>query len=143
MNLMGIIGFIHYAMKMRGIILNLLLLWVFSSLACNLSLVPESAPTGQFSCDAIENGTFTTYPVFQILPGGKVIVMGKEGNWQYDAEKKVFTFSGEVSLLEAKYKKGNDSWLVTILPAYQSNFQSSNFVNADEGKLRCYLTKPD
>ena len=123
--------------------LIMLLVWVIITLACNLTLVPESAPTGQFSCDAIEKGTFTTFPVFQILPGGKAIVMGKEGKWEYDAEKKIFTFSGDVSLQEAKYKKGNDSWLIAIQPAYQANYQSANFVNADEGKLRCYLAQPD
>jgi len=130
-------------MKKRHTILSFLLLWALTSLACNLSLVPESAPTGQFACDATENGAFTTYPVFNILPGGKVTVMGKEGTWQYDTDKKVFTFDGDVSLLDAKYKKGNDSWLITIQPAYQANYQTANFVNADEGKLRCYLTKPD
>jgi hypothetical protein len=123
--------------------LFIILLWAFSSLACNLSLVSESAPTGQFSCDAIENGTFTSLPVFQILPGGKVTVMGKEGKWLYDTDRKVFTFSGDVSLQEAKYKKGNDSWLIAIQPAYQPNYEAANFVNADEGKLRCYLARPD
>jgi len=130
-------------MKTYCSLFGFILLWAFSSLACNLSLVPESAPTGQFACDAIENSTFTTYPVFQILPGGKVIIMGKEGKWNYDADRKVFTFSGDVSLQEAKYKKGNDSWLIAILPAYQANYEAANFVNADEGKLRCYLTQPD
>jgi hypothetical protein len=120
----------------------ILLVWAIYSIACNLTLLPESAPVGQFSCDAIENGAFTTCPVFEIFPGGKVVVMGKEGNWEYDTEKKVFTFSGEVSLQNAKYKKGNDSWLIAIQPDYQANYQASNFVNADEGKLRCYLTKP-
>jgi len=129
-------------MKKRHKVFGFLLLWTFSSLACNFTLVPESAPTGQFSCDAIENGAFTTYPVFEISPGSKVTVMGKQGTWQYDTDKKVFTFGGDVSLLDAKYKKGNDSWLITIQPAYQSNYQTANFVNADEGKLRCYLTKP-
>jgi hypothetical protein len=130
-------------MKNHSTQLSLLLLWAFTCIACNLSLTPESAPTGQFSCDVIENGTFATAPVFQIFPGGKVTVMGKEGNWQYDSEKKVFTFSGEVSLQEAKYKKGNDSWLVAIQPDYQANYQKANYINADEGKLRCYLAKPD
>jgi hypothetical protein len=130
-------------MKKRCTLFGLMLLWAFPSLACNLSLVPESAPTGQFACDTIENGSFTTYPVFQILPGGKVTIMGKEGTWQYDANKKVFTFGGDVSLQDAKYKKGNDSWLITIQPAYQANYQAANFVNADEGKLRCYLAQPD
>ena len=130
-------------MKKRSSLFSFMLLWVFSSLACNLSLIPESAPTGQFACDVIENGTFTTHPVFQILPGGKVTVMGKEGNWQYDADRKVFTFSGDVSLQNAKYKKGNDSWLIAIQPAYQANYEAANFVNADEGKLRCYLAQPD
>ncbi len=130
-------------MKKHCTILGLILFWALSSLACNLSLVPESAPTGQFACDAIENGNFTTYPVFRILPGGKVTVMGKDGQWQYDAERKVFTFSGDVSLQNAKYKKGNDSWLIAIQPAYQANYEAGNFVNADEGKLRCYLAQPD
>jgi hypothetical protein len=125
----------------RSIII--LIVCAVASLACNLSLVPDSAPTGQFSFDVIENGTFATSSVFQIFPGGKVIVMGKEGKWQYNSEKKVFTFSGEVSLVEAKYKKGNDSWLVAIQPAYQANYQAANYVNADEGKLRCYLAMPD
>ena len=116
---------------------------IFASLACNLSLVPESAPTGHFACDVIENGAFATRPVFEILPGGKVIAMGKEGKWQYDLEKKIFTFSGDVSLQEAKYKKGNDSWLIAISPAYQANYEAANFINADEGKLRCYLVAPD
>jgi hypothetical protein len=120
-----------------------LLVWTLASIACNISFTPENAPTGQYACDVIENGTFTTYPVFQILPGGKLIVMGNEGKWQYDADKKIFTFSGNVSLQEAKYKKGNDSWLIAIQPAYQANYEAGNFVNADEGKLRCYLTKPD
>jgi hypothetical protein len=130
-------------MKKRYLFLCVLLLWVFSSLACNLSLVSESAPTGQFSCDVIENGSFTSLPVFQILPGGKMTVMGKEGQWQYDANRKVFTFSGNVSLQNAKYKKGNDSWLIAIHPAYQANYQAAKFINADEGKLRCYLAQPD
>jgi hypothetical protein len=130
-------------MKKHIPVIGFILFWALSSLACNLSLVPESPPTGQFACDVLENGAFTTYPVFQILTGGKMTVMGKAGTWQYDADKKVFTFSGEVSLLEAKYKKGNDSWLITILPAYQANFVAANFVNADEGKLRCYLAQPD
>ena len=123
--------------------ISILLIWAIFTIACNLSLVPESAPTGQFACDATENGAFTTYPVFKILPGGKVTVMGKEGNWRYDVDKKVFTFSGDVSLLDAKYKKGNDSWLITIQPTYQLNYQTANFINADEGKLRCYLTQRD
>ncbi len=131
------------AMKRYIPVISFILFWALSSLACNLSLVPESAPTGQFTCDAIANGAFTTYPVFQIFPGGKVTVMGKEGTWQYDVEKKVFTFSGAVSLVDAKYKKGNDSWLITILPAYQANYLAANFVNADEGKLRCYLTQSE
>jgi len=130
-------------MKKHCTLLSLLLLWAFTSLACNLSLVPEEAPTGQFACDVIENSTFATSPVFQIFPGGKVVVMGKDGKWQYNADRKVFTFSGDVSLQEAKYKKGNDSWLVSIQPAYQVNYKTSNFINADEGKLRCYLAKPD
>jgi hypothetical protein len=130
-------------MKKNHILLIIMLLWAFLSLACNLSLVSESAPTGQFSCDAIENGTFTSLPVFQILPGGKMTVMGKEGQWQFDSNRKVFTFSGDVSLQNAKYKKGNDSWLIAIQPSYQANYQAANFVNANEGKLRCYLTKPD
>jgi len=130
-------------MKKRCTFLGLLLVWTFASLACNLSLLPESPPTGQFSCDVIENGVFATAPVFQILPGGQLIVMGKQGTWQYDAAKKIFTFGGDVSLSEAKYKKGNDSWLIAIQPAYQANYQAGNFVNADEGKLRCYLAKPD
>jgi hypothetical protein len=123
--------------------ISILLIWAIFTIACNLSLVPESAPTGQFACDAIDNGAFTTYPVFNILPGGKVTVMGKEGKWQYDAAKKIFTFSGDVSLQNARYKKGNDSWLIAIQPAYQANYQAGNFVNADEGKLRCYLTQRD
>jgi len=130
-------------MKPSHILLELLLFCAFTSLACNLTLLPESAPTGQFVCDLIENGQFTTYPVFEIYPGGKIIAMGKEGKWQYDPQKKVFTFSGDISLLDAKYKKGNDSWLVAIQPAYQANYQAGNFVNADEGKLRCYLTEAD
>jgi hypothetical protein len=130
-------------MKKHRILLIIVLLWAFLSLACNLSLVSESAPTGQFSCDVIENGSFTSLPVFQIMPAGKMIVMGKTGQWQYDADRKVFTFSGDVSLQNAKYKKGNDSWLIAIQPAYQANYQAANFINADEGKLRCYLTKPD
>jgi hypothetical protein len=120
-----------------------LLVWVMTAIACNFTLLPDSAPTGQFACDAIENDAFTTYPVFQIFTNGKLMVMGKEGKWQYDIEKKVFTFSGEVSLLNAKYKKGNDSWLITIQPDYQANYQAAKFVNADEGKLRCYLIHPD
>ena len=119
------------------------LVWTIASLACNLSLVPESAPTGQFACDVIENGAFATRPVFEIQPGGKVVAMGKEGKWQYDLEKKIFTFSGDVSIQEAKYKKGNDSWLIAISPAYQANYEAANFINADEGKLRCYLAAPD
>jgi hypothetical protein len=130
-------------MKKYNTLFSFMLLWAFSSLACNLSLVPESAPTGQFACDAIENGAFTTLPVFQIFPGGKVTVMGKEGTWTYNVDRKVFTFSGDVSLQEAKYKKGNDSWLITIQPDYQANYQAANFVNADEGKLRCYLAQSD
>ena len=130
-------------MKKYCTLFGFILFWTFSSLACNLSLVPESAPTGQFTCDAIENGVFTALPVFQILPGGKVTVMGKEGAWQYNLDRKVFTFSSDVSLLEAKYKKGNDSWLVTIQPDFQANYQTANYVNADEGKLRCYLAQPD
>jgi hypothetical protein len=130
-------------MNKRCVFSGLMLFWMLSNLACNLSLVPESAPTGQFTCDAIENGAFTTLPVFQIFPGGKVTIMGKEGTWQYDAAKKIFTFSGDVSLQEAKYKKGNDSWLIAIQPAYQANYQAANFINADEGKLRCYLTRSD
>ncbi len=90
----------------------------------------------------LENGSFVNTPVFQVMPGGKVLVMGKEGTWKYDTEKKIFTFGGDVSLSEAKYKKGNDSWLIAIQPAYQANYQAANFVNADEGKLRCYLTNP-
>jgi hypothetical protein len=125
----------------RSIII--LLIWAFTTLACSFSLSQESAPIGQFNCDAIENSAFTTYPVFEILPGGKAIVMGKEGTWKYDAEKKIFSFSGDVSLIEAKYKKGNDSWLIAILPAYQANYEAANFINADEGKLRCYLTQSD
>ncbi len=124
-------------------ILGFIFIEIFASLACNLTLLPESAPTGQFSCDVIENGAFATRPVFEIQPGGKVIAMGKEGRWQYDTEKKIFTFSGDVSLQEAKYKKGNDSWLIAIAPAYQSNYEAGNFVNADEGKLRCYLASPN
>ncbi len=125
----------------RSIILLLFL--VITTFACNLSFVSESAPTGQFSCDAIENGVFTSLPVFQILAGGKMTVMGKEGQWQYDTDRKVFTFSGDVSLQNAKYKKGNNSWLIAIQPAYQANYEAANFVNADEGKLRCYLAQPD
>ena len=121
----------------------ILFLWAISSIACNFTFLPESAPTGQFSCDAIENGSFTSLPVFQISPGGKVTVMGKEGKWQYDTDRKVFTFSGDVSLQNAKYKKGNDTWLIAIQPAYQANYEAANFVNADEGKLRCYLVQPD
>jgi hypothetical protein len=130
-------------MNKRYTFLCFILIWIFAAFACNLSLVPESAPTGHFSCDVIENGAFATRPVFEIQPGGKVIAMGKEGRWQYDTEKKIFTFSGDVSLQEAKYKKGNDSWLIAIAPAYQSNYEVGNFVNADEGKLRCYLATPN
>ncbi len=114
-------------MKTYCSLFGFILFWAVSSLACNLSLVPESAPTGQFACDAIENSTFTTYPVFQILPGGKAIIMGKEGKWVYDADRKVFTFSGEVSLQEAKYKKGNDSWLISDLTRLPGELRSGEF----------------
>ncbi len=129
-------------MKSPNIFLTLVLFLALLLTACSY-LLPQSAPTGQYSCDVLENGSFTNSPVFQVLPGGKLLVMGKEGAWTYDTDKKIFTFSGDVSLVEAKYKKGNDTWLVAIQPAFQSNYEAGNFVNADEGTLRCYLTRPD
>ncbi len=130
--------------KRRLMLLFSLLLGL--ALACNLGASQKPAPTGQYYCDAWEYGLITTYPVFTISPGGKVSVSAaesQEGDWTFDAGKNSFTFSGAVSLQKADFDADNSRWVVTILPDFQDDYISLQFVDADQGLLRCYLAYPD
>jgi hypothetical protein len=131
-------------MKKYLLLVVALLIVAFMAIGFTLFTRMHAVQPGEYYCDANENGVMTSYPVYNILPDGKLEeeFTGSQGEWSNNVFNGTVTFSGDVSLEKAVFNKDAKFYLVTIRPGSEETYRSGQFIIIENSALQCYLAYP-